>query len=620
MAEPSRHRARRCIIHLDIDAFYAQVEHVRLGIPREQPLAVQQWTGLLAVNYAARPYGVKRGMTGADAKKVCPSIIIADVETTGGPGAAGAGASPDREHMKVDLERYREASRLLFSVLERDAALVVEKAGLDEAYVDCTDACHDELQRAGGCPPELPSGTVVAGDSAEQSADADPGGRVAVVEPLLRAGCVVAARLREAILCELDFTSSAGIACNKMLAKQASALNKPACQTVVPEAAAEPMLRDIKLRDVRGLGGKLGDRVEDLLAEASGMPSGEASAVVRGPGRRVSPWTAGDVLTLLPLPTLIARLGEPSAHYVLERCTGVGDDKVEPSGPPKSLMEMKSFFLKDRSVVHKWLRTLSENLSARVAADTARHQRRPRTLTLVFSRPREPMRSKSGAWPASTRAREGGAESERVRAAALALFEAANALPLTRLALQASNFVADESGSGSIRRFLQPGAPLRQPAAAPAEAGAAAPAAAAAVVARSPRVLARRAQAALGPAHPQPSSLSQGMAQQQQQQREQRRELGTGAKRTRPAPAGPLAQYLVGAAPAKRATPAEVPATAAHAAGSGVGEWECKLCTFHNGACARACDACGTRRGATVPEVAQVEAFKRHVVDPRARV
>jgi DNA polymerase eta len=33
----------RVIAHVDLDAFYAQCEMVRLGVPEDQPLAVQQW-------------------------------------------------------------------------------------------------------------------------------------------------------------------------------------------------------------------------------------------------------------------------------------------------------------------------------------------------------------------------------------------------------------------------------------------------------------------------------------------------------------------------------------------------------------------------------------------------
>ena len=33
----------RVIAHVDLDAFYAQCEMVRLNVPEDQPLAVQQW-------------------------------------------------------------------------------------------------------------------------------------------------------------------------------------------------------------------------------------------------------------------------------------------------------------------------------------------------------------------------------------------------------------------------------------------------------------------------------------------------------------------------------------------------------------------------------------------------
>jgi hypothetical protein len=40
----------RVIAHVDLDAFYAQCETVRLGIDPTKPLAVQQWQGLIAIN------------------------------------------------------------------------------------------------------------------------------------------------------------------------------------------------------------------------------------------------------------------------------------------------------------------------------------------------------------------------------------------------------------------------------------------------------------------------------------------------------------------------------------------------------------------------------------------
>lgn len=52
----------RVVIHLDLDCYYAQVEQRRLKIPADQPVAVQQWGCLLAVNYVARKFGVLRGI------------------------------------------------------------------------------------------------------------------------------------------------------------------------------------------------------------------------------------------------------------------------------------------------------------------------------------------------------------------------------------------------------------------------------------------------------------------------------------------------------------------------------------------------------------------------------
>jgi len=65
----------RVIAHIDLDAFYAQCEMVRLGTPREAPLAVRQWDSLIAVNYPARDSGITRMISAAEAKKLCPDVV-----------------------------------------------------------------------------------------------------------------------------------------------------------------------------------------------------------------------------------------------------------------------------------------------------------------------------------------------------------------------------------------------------------------------------------------------------------------------------------------------------------------------------------------------------------------
>ena len=41
-------RMARAIVHLDMDAFYAQVEARRLGLPASAPLGVVQWASLFS--------------------------------------------------------------------------------------------------------------------------------------------------------------------------------------------------------------------------------------------------------------------------------------------------------------------------------------------------------------------------------------------------------------------------------------------------------------------------------------------------------------------------------------------------------------------------------------------
>ena len=77
------HASHRTIIHLDLDCFYAQVEQKRLSIPAEVPCAVQQWEGLIAINYAARAQGITRHMRVHEAKARCPELVCVHVQTIG---------------------------------------------------------------------------------------------------------------------------------------------------------------------------------------------------------------------------------------------------------------------------------------------------------------------------------------------------------------------------------------------------------------------------------------------------------------------------------------------------------------------------------------------------------
>lgn len=64
---------------------------------------------------------------------------------------------------------------------------------------------------------------------------------------LLSAGAVIVAELRATIVAETGFTTSAGVAHNKMLAKLCSGLHKPFQQTLLPTPAVAEQLGSLPI-------------------------------------------------------------------------------------------------------------------------------------------------------------------------------------------------------------------------------------------------------------------------------------------------------------------------------------------------------------------------------------
>ena len=104
----------RVVCHIDMDCFYVQVERGINPALIGRPVGVSQYNpfgdlktvkptecridisngSLIAVSYEARAQGVKRNMRGAEAKTVCPDLVLVQVPT---------------DHGKADLNIYREA-------------------------------------------------------------------------------------------------------------------------------------------------------------------------------------------------------------------------------------------------------------------------------------------------------------------------------------------------------------------------------------------------------------------------------------------------------------------------------------------------------------------------------
>lgn len=193
----------RVIAHCDIDAAYARTsvrlaltlsiylqpsarladpsyhpefEQVRLGLPDDVPLICAQWQSIIAVNYPARKYGIKRFNTIDEAKKMCPHLIVQHVATyRNGESEAGYWGEVDPRTHKVSLDPYRRESLKILAIFKEmvpkgeigkwawyDAPSIrsalhcaakrrmiaherSEKASIDEAFLDLTPMVIDRL-------------------------------------------------------------------------------------------------------------------------------------------------------------------------------------------------------------------------------------------------------------------------------------------------------------------------------------------------------------------------------------------------------------------------------------------------------------------------------------------
>ena len=209
--------AQRKIIHVDMDAFYASVEQRDNPQLRGQPVIVggsPQSRGVVCTaSYEARKFGVRSAMSCAKAARLCPHGIF----------------------IPPNFSKYRAVSQAIHRIFADYVASQeqIEPLSLDEAYLDVSDNVA-----------QLPSATAIA-------------------EAIRR-------RVRE----ELNLTISAGVSCNKLIAKLASDENKPDGLCVVPCAKISEFLKGRPLRQLPGIGPKTAERLErsqlvlvdDLLA------------------------------------------------------------------------------------------------------------------------------------------------------------------------------------------------------------------------------------------------------------------------------------------------------------------------------------------------------------------
>ena len=195
--------AKRSILHVDMDAFFASIEQMDDPRLRGKPVLVG-YDGprgvVAAASYEARRFDCHSAQPMAIARRRCPQAII----------------------VPVRFERYRENSGRMFGIFDEFSALV-EPLSVDEAFLDL-------------------SGT----------------------EKLLGDAESVARGLKERIKAELGLTASIGAAPNKFLAKLASDLNKPDGLVVVRPEDVDELLMPLAVTKLWGIGPATAKRLNQV--------------------------------------------------------------------------------------------------------------------------------------------------------------------------------------------------------------------------------------------------------------------------------------------------------------------------------------------------------------------
>ncbi len=199
-------KARR-IVHVDMDAFYAQIEQ---GDHPEkyagEPIAVggDPPEGVVkAASYEARPHGVRSAQPAVEADRQCPGLIF---------------VSPR-------MEVYQEESRRIREILHRYTDSI-EPLSLDEAYLDVTDPKKGP-----------PSGTLIA------------------------------RRIREEIYEETGLTASAGVGPSKFVAKVATGQGKPDGPTVIRPEDQLDFIAGLPVGDFHGIGPVTEEKMQEMGIE-----------------------------------------------------------------------------------------------------------------------------------------------------------------------------------------------------------------------------------------------------------------------------------------------------------------------------------------------------------------
>jgi DNA polymerase-4 len=203
------------ILHADLDAFYASVEQRDEPRLRGRPVIVGGGV-VLAASYEAKAYGVRTAMTGAQARRLCPQVIVVEPR----------------------MSAYSEASKAVYRVFE-DTTPLVEGLSIDEAFLDVRG-----LRRISGAPTQI------------------------------------AVRLRREVRERIGLPITVGVARTKFLAKVASGVAKPDGMLFVPPNRELAFLHPLPVERLWGVGPVTADKLRDRGVTTVGQVAELAEAAL----------------------------------------------------------------------------------------------------------------------------------------------------------------------------------------------------------------------------------------------------------------------------------------------------------------------------------------------------
>ena len=185
--------ASRCILHADMDAFYASIEIRDQPNLRGLPVVVGGLTArgvVCAASYEARKFGVRSAMPTFRARTLCPDAVF----------------------VAPNMPKYADVSRQIHEIFYEFTSQI-EPIAFDEAFLDVTGSLS-----------------------------------------LFHSPLELARELKRRVRAETDLVVSVGVGPNKLVAKIACTSGKPNGLVVVPPEDAAPLLEPLPIRRLWGIG------------------------------------------------------------------------------------------------------------------------------------------------------------------------------------------------------------------------------------------------------------------------------------------------------------------------------------------------------------------------------